>query len=210
MRTELRVTAWRDYDDRALAAVPALALGTRTVRDPCQAAASGLVAAGAARVRLHERVDGRRSESLRALLLVRELTRMGVVVDWDLVLDPFDHDWHELSHLYPPGSLVGSADGPAGLARWRRGFFLDKFVIRRGPGFIEVRDWRWSRCRVTRITTPAQVALVGHLAECTISALAAPVAVQPLEDMRLLQRIGDRLWMPAFRVWRWPNPAELV
>jgi hypothetical protein len=207
MTIELRVTAWRDYDDRALATVPALALGTRTVTGLCQDAAAGLVEAGALRVRLHQRVDGRRSGSLRALLLVRELTRRGVVVDWDLDLDPADHDWRELSHLYPPGSLTGGGDG---LSRWQGGFFLNKFVIRHGPGFVEVRDWRWSRCQVTRITVAAQVALVGWLAEHTVPAVGAPVAAQALEDMRLLQRIGDLLWLPAFRVWRWPNPAELV
>jgi Family of unknown function (DUF5825) len=207
--TVLTVTAWRERDDRAIAAVAGLALGTVTCPDHPVAAARLLLDGGARRVRLAEPVDARAQTAVPALLLVRELTRFGVAVDWDLTLDPAAHDWRELSNLYPPGRLHGNPDGATGLARWRDTFYPGRFIVRKGPGFLQVRDWRWSTVRLATIHVPVQVDLLLALLAGPVDA-ADPVAApaDDLEQMRLLQRTDGLLWTPAYRIWRWPMPAE--
>ena len=128
----------------------------------------------------------------------------------DLVLDSVAHDWRELSHLYPPRTLrIGGPDEEA-LARWRDGFFFGKCVVRNGPGFVQVRDWRWSRPRFLTFAAGRQVDLMHRLLNDAVPVDAAEEHVGELADLRLVQRIGDRLWMPAYRIWRWPMPAEFV
>lgn len=214
MATALTVTAWRERDDRAIAAVAGLTLGTVTCPDHPVAAARLLVDGGARRVRLAEPVDARLRTAVPALMLVRELTRFGVAVDWDLTVDPVAHDWRELSNLYPPGSLRGNPDGAAGLARWRDAFYPGRFIVRKGPGFLQVRDWRWSTVRLATLRDPGQVDLMLALLAGPLDA-AGPLVAEPaaaaaddLEQMRLLQRIDGLLWTPAYRIWRWPMPAE--
>lgn len=202
----LHFTALRDHDDEVVDSVPSLVLGAFAVDDDPPAAARRAHEAGARRIRMTDPVDVRSSDVAPALMFVRELSRFGVVVDWDLVLDPAAHDWREFSHLYPPRVLIGST----GLTRWRDSYFPCKFVVRLGPGFVQVRDWRWTRYRVTTIASPEQVGLIRRLLVEPVSAVTQDSAVAALDHLRLVQRVGDLLWMPAHRVWRWPTPAERV
>jgi hypothetical protein len=209
MAAALTVTAWRERDDRAIALVPGLALGSVTCPEPPVAAARALMDRGARRVRLAEPVDARLTAAVPALLLVRELTRFGVAVDWDLALDPVAHDWRELSNLYPPRTLRGNPDGPAGLARWRDDFYPGRFIVRKGPGFIQVRDRRWSTIRLATLGVPGQVDLMLALVAGPVS-VTDPMAAHAdeLQQSRLVQRTGGVLWTCAHRIWRWPTPAE--
>jgi hypothetical protein len=196
-------TALRDHDHEVVDSVPSLALGAFAADGDLPAAAQRAHQAGARRVRLTDPVDARSPDAAPALVFVRELSRFGVVVDWDLVLDPAAHDWREFSNLYPPRRLLGAT----GLTRWRESYFPGKFIVRLGPGFVQVRDWRWARYRVTTIAAAGQVDLIRRL-------LAEPVPagtdVAALDHLRLVHRVGDLFWMPAHRVWRWPSPAERV
>jgi uncharacterized protein DUF5825 len=207
---------WRERDDEVIASIPGMTLDATDLTGGPTLAAHRLFKAGARRVRLSEPVDVRSPLAVSSLLLVRELTRFGVVVDWELILDPLTHDWRELSHLYPPRTLTGDPDGPDSpdspvtLTRWRAGFFPGKFIVRKGLGFVQVRDRRWSGLRVATLTEPAQVQMVLMLLTDSLAAEPITDVMTGLEELRLIQRIGDRLWMPAHRVWRWPAPVECV
>lgn len=208
--TTLSLTAWRHHDGEVVAADPSLRLETTEATGPMPAAARRLAEAGVRRVRLTDPVEASSQAAVPPLVLVRELTRFGIAVDWELVLDPVRHDWRELSSLYPPRTLRGTPDGAAGLAQWRTSFFVCKFIVRKGPGFLQIRDWRWSGLRAPTLTTPAQIALILALLEDTVDAEPVADVSRVLEDARLVHRIGDLLWTPAYRVWRWPIQAENV
>jgi hypothetical protein len=199
----MRVEAWRDPDAAVNAAAPALSLGERDVVAGA-AAASELAASGARLVRLGEPVDSRTSAAVPALSLVRDLTAFGVAVDWELAAGPAP-DWWPLSHLHPP-----RGGPPAALDRWRADFFLGRFVVRRGPAFYQFRDWRWDWLRLSTVDDPVEVELITALLDGAETVDAGHAAAARLTELRLLHRIGDRLWLPAYRVRRWPVPAYLV
>lgn len=208
MPTTVWVAAWRDHDASTIGTVPRLSLGVREVVAGA-AAARGLAEAGARRVRLSEPVDGRSGAAVPALSLVRELTALGVAVDWDLTADAATV-WPAMSNLYPPRTLHAGPDGAAALERWRAGFFLGRFVVRRGPGFYQFRDWRWGWLRLSTVSDAAGVELVAALLDDAASPSVDAAAAVRLSEPRLLHRVGDRLWLPAYRVRRWPVPAYLV
>ena len=168
-------------------------------------------------------------EALRALLLVRELTSLGIAVDWRLRLDGRAADaWRAYSHLHPPAELLAPAGEPTwggrvgevppvggstmiGLARdlavWGEKFFLDKCAYRRGPGFVQIRDRRAGRLSLITIDDPRCLAVMKRLDGGVRSALVDPTIVRDFDEEKLIGRIGDfLLWLP-YRIRRWPLPA---
>ena len=205
--------------DRAVSAVPGIDLGIAELREPPAEAAARWFAAGVRHLSLIEPVslavegsDARSRDTVRRLVLVRELTSHGIAVDWQLLL-PADGgaDWRVFSHLYPPARLVASADGDDDpLDTWRRSYYIDKCAFRRGPGFVQIRDRRSSQLNLLTIDDPAYLAVLDQVMD------GAPVADVDLDVARdlaaeaLVVQVGTMLvWLP-YRLRRWPLPSMII
>jgi hypothetical protein len=211
---EIVLASWRHHDPRA-AGLRGLDLPPLLVPDGVTAGsvAADLYAAGARRVALPGTVDltaDATAAGLRQLALVRELTSRGVVVDWQLRLDPEADSWWLLNHLYPPSTVDAGAAGAGIRTEWAGSFYLDKCIYRHGPGFIQVRDRRSGELNRLTVDEPAYLDQLDPLLS------AAPAAAVPEEIAAdyaaegLLWPLADLLlWLP-YRVRRWPWPAMLV
>jgi hypothetical protein len=90
-----------------------LDVGTTSARDVAQR----LFQQGARRVEFARPVDLTDVEAVRSLALIRHLTSLAIVVDWQLVLDA-EEQWRLLCHLWTP-SVVVTRHGGTGMAeRW--------------------------------------------------------------------------------------------
>src|SRR5262249_5442169 len=76
------------------------------------------------------------------LILLRECTSWGIVVDWTFRPGEYLQIWQRLNHICPPSAIIGQPDAEEIVKTWRETFYLCKCVYRRGPGFVEVRDRR--------------------------------------------------------------------
>jgi hypothetical protein len=158
--------------------------------------------------------EGQAATAVRALVLVRELTSRGIAVEWRLRLPEDGAGWRLYSHLYPPLEVL-PADGSgavaeAGLAEWRRTFYIDKCTYRYGPGFVQVRDRREGRLNLLTIDDgPYRLVLEALLPGVPPSGLD-PDIVQEFAAEGLVAYVGGLLtWLP-YRLRRWPLPSMLV
>jgi hypothetical protein len=163
---------------------------------------------GARTVLVLETIDLTSAESMYALQLVRDLTAVGMAVNWHLVLPP-TVDWVLLSHLYPPATV--RTDGAAEVVQaWRERFYVGMLLYRQGPSFLQVRDRRRARLELYTVEAPDYLdAIARSAAGCQTAALSAEVRDELVRD-ELLLTVGDRsLWLP-YRVRRWPRPPMVV
>ncbi|MCK1823382.1 DUF5825 family protein [Streptomyces sp. XM83C] len=211
------VTAWRDHDDRARA-LPGMGLGTIDLPEVTGQACDGLWRLGARRVALHEPVDltvsgdagARRAVDL--LCLVRELTARAVLVDWELRLPGEEgaDQWRLLSHLHPPLRIEGVPDAEEALYTWRTQHYLCKFVWRRGPGFVQIRDRRWGELRRFTADEPEYQAAIEALDFGTDHRDVPPAVLADLAGELLVLRVGDLGWWLPYRVNRWLQEAMAI
>ncbi|MFE3875589.1 DUF5825 family protein [Kitasatospora sp. NPDC059146] len=205
------VELWLDYDP-AVRELPGFALGRRTLTGPAQAEVTGLHRAGVRCLRLTEPVRlcaDAPAASARALMLLREATGQGLAVLWQAVCPDGCAAQRRFHHLYPPEQLTGGG-APEVLADWRATYFPSKCVLRRGPGFVEVRDRRFGTLELFTIDEP------GHLAQ--LEALSEGVEVDRLPDAvrrdfaeaGLIAEQAGRAWFLPMRVRRWPFPSLTV
>lgn len=205
------VRLWRHHDPVA-ADLPGIDLGTEQVTGDLVDAAAGLVARGTRRAALSAPVDlsgaGDPAATVRALVLVRELTSHAVAVDWRLLAAPGEQ-WRLLGHLYPPSEVAGPS-GQDILAEWRSGFHLCRFVYRRGPGFVQVRDRRFGDLSCFTIDDPAYLAAIAGL---RTGATASTVPGHVMDDLLaegLVGVVGELAWWIPYQARHWPWPVMTI
>lgn len=201
--TPVTVALWRDYEELER---PGVFAGTAAVPVPAAEAGRAFFEDGVRRVALIDTVDlGRAAAAVRALVLLRELTGYGIAVDWRLRLDA--GRWRPLSHLYPPGEVIGAEDVRL---EWRNGYHFFKCAYRRGPGFLQVRDRRSDVLRNITIDGPAHRAAIDDLLEgCPASAVPPPI-LRDLTTMGLVHLLGGTAWWLPYRARRWPAGKNVL
>ena len=196
------VEAWRDADPR-VRSLPSMRLGLLELDAdrPAAANAERLVAAGARLVRLPEPVELCGGGG-PALLLLRELTTLGLAVDWTACCADGCVADGELFHLVPPRRVAGA--DPAHWRGWPEQYLPTMCVFRRGPGFVEVRDRRFGALELTVIDEPAFLTAIEALLDgAPPDAVPAQVRGE-LAGARLIRADGPLLWWLPARLHRWP------
>ncbi|BCJ66708.1 DUF5825 family protein [Polymorphospora rubra] len=212
----------RDHDP-AVITVPGIDIGPAELREPAADAVARWRRDGVRKVVLPDPVDltvagadAEAVDTVRRLVLVRELTSHGIAVDWRLRLPgDDDQEWLPYGHLRPPLELLPpptaiGADPAQQLAAWHKAFYFDKCTYRRGPGFVQVRDRRSGRLNLITIDDPAYLAVLDQLmdgAELTDVDLGI---ARDFGEEGLVTKVGDLLvWLP-YRLRRWPLPSMVV
>jgi hypothetical protein len=200
----MALTLWRDYDPEATA-LPSIGLNVDTVSDSGIEQARGYFMRGVRRVALDSVVDlsgdGDTFAALRALVLLRELTSYGIVIDW--ALRP-PGQWRLLSHLYPPSAVTGA---PQVARAWREEYHHGKYVVRRGPGFVQIRDHRFGTPKSFTIGDPAYLATLDRMmAGCSSADLPMQVLHDSISHELVLHLSEQICWLPC-RPYRWPCPS---
>lgn len=210
---DLTLALWRDPDDDLLQE-PGIAMPPLPAAgDPGEVAAR-LYHEGVRRVALSRPVDltgGMDSRTLVwTMLLLRELTSWGLVIDWQLRPGELAPIWQRLTHLCPPTEILDQPDSAAALADWRESFYICKCIYRRGPGFVEVRDRRDGLLARFVIDAPEYLAAIGKLIDGTdIDEVPSGVLADFMAE-GLAGTAGDLAWWLPYRVRRWPWPALIV
>jgi hypothetical protein len=213
-------SAWREYDEAVTARRDGLFLGNWALAPQALVSADDLFAAGARRVSFHQVIDPDGADdagAVRALTLIRDLTACGVVVDWEL-RPGASQDWRELSHLYPPASVI--ADGGPGRAdpredadpraEWARGYLMTKCAVRRGPGLLQVRDRRFGTLRKITIGRPDYLDAIARL-EYGARAADLPAGIlRELRAQRLVTLAGALAWWLPYRVRRYAIAPRIM
>lgn len=210
-RNEVEVELHRDYEPAA-ARIPGMALGVRRLTGLLRPLAADLHSEGARQARLGVPVDlcvRADASSARALVLIRELTAHGVVVDWTARCVDGCADSGVLHHLFPPARIDGVTDQTTA-DRWRESFFLGKCVFRHGPGFVEVRDRRFGSLEIFTVDAPEHLAALPGLVEGVDVAELAPQVRREFADAHLIAEHAGHLWWLPTRTYRWPFPALAV
>ncbi|MEV0727320.1 DUF5825 family protein [Polymorphospora sp. NPDC050346] len=211
----------RDHDPEVIA-VPGIDIGPAELRGPAADAVVRWLRDGVRKVVLPDPVDltvaggAQAVDTVRRLVLIRELTSHGIAVDWRLRLPgEEEQEWLPYGHLRPPLELLpppGTGGGdPAGqLADWRKAFYFDKCTYRRGPGFVQVRDRRSGRLNLITIDDPAYLAVLDQLMDgADLTTVDLDIA-RDFGEEGLVTKVGDLLvWLP-YRLRRWPLPSMVV
>ncbi|MFF9275066.1 DUF5825 family protein [Streptomyces griseosporeus] len=150
--------------------------------------------------------DGDPGQTVAVLSLVRELTSRGMEVDWRARLAPDGPEWWVFGHLFPPSAL----DGPGGaeaLVAWRAKYHVGRCFLRRGPGFVQIRDRRQGGFRRLTISDGTYLAAIDAL----LSGQGADTVPEPVLaaflKQRLAVRFGSEVWWAPYRLQRWPLPS---
>jgi hypothetical protein len=214
----IALTLWRDHDHDVLD-LPGIAMGVRVPAagpdEPDTAAVvSGLYHDGVRRVAFHQPITlvpgADPATIMRAMVLVRELTSWGIVVDWELCVGDNPDVWLRLNHLYPPTAIPDHPEQAAVLAEWRDTFYLCKCVHRKGPGFVQVRDRRAGDLARFTIDDPGYLAALDTLLDGAPAADVPPEILRAFVDEGLAGVAGDLAWWIPYRVRRWPWPSLVV
>ncbi len=205
----IAVTLWRDYDEMAPARPGAMIASTSVRSRPVEAART-FYADGARRAVLPDVVDlaaGEEVAVVRALVLVRELTGWGIVVDWRVRLPEDTRLWPLLSHLCPPGEVVANA----GIQfKWKDTYHFFKCVFRRGPEFVQVRDYRSGQLGKITISDSRYREAIDDLLE-GLPLTDVPTWIQrDLAGAGLVGVVGGPAWWLPYRVRRWPLAADII
>lgn len=225
------LTAWRHRADE-LADMPGVRYQVEVPAPGDEPAtpdlARHLFDGGARRVALAAPITltgGDTATALRMVALVRDLTSVGIAIDWTLRLPdraPTDDDdeenrwgaggWRLISHLHPPSQVDagGAGDADAVRTEWADTYFFGRFMYRRGPGFVQVRDRRLGTLNRFTVDDPAYLAAIRTLTPGTPAAAVRPDVLAAFRDEGLVWAAGGvALWLP-YRVRRWPWHAMTV
>jgi hypothetical protein len=209
------VRLWHDYDEDSIALMPGLFIGSARLDRDRSATAAELFDRGVRKVSLDDTVDEDAPDTtatVHALTLVRDLTSLGVVVDWRLRISARSGAWQMLNHLHPPTRLtVGDVeDDVAARAAWEEAHFLGRCLFRVGPGFLQIRDRRWGGLRRVTIAEPEYREAVMALLDGAPAETIAPHVMSGLSKARLVRQAGGRAWWLPYRVRRWPHSSVIV
>jgi hypothetical protein len=205
--TMVKVELWRDYDPRAKD-LPGMYLGARNITT---ASVGSLQAEGVACVTLREPVELCASTTVddaRTLVLIRELTGLGIAVEWEARCGDGCVASHRYDHLYPPVRVLGQPD--AVFATWRDTFFPGKCMYRHGPGFAQVRDRRSGGLELFTIDDPRHLAAISTAAEGARADQVPPNVRRDLATAGLLAGHDGHVWWLPARVRRWPFPSLII
>lgn len=208
------ISAWREYDETVAALRDSMSLGNWALTPGTRVSADDLFAAGARRVTFHEVVDTDNADAaatVRVLTLIRDLTACGIVVGWEL-RSAVGQDWRELSHLYPPASVIvdGGPDGADPQAEWARGYLMTKCVARRGPGLLQVRDRRFGNLRKITIVRPDYLAAIAALEYGAPAGYVSVGILRELRAQRLVGMAGDIAWWLPYRLRRYAFAPRVI
>ncbi|GAA1241313.1 hypothetical protein GCM10009665_35130 [Kitasatospora nipponensis] len=210
--SELGVAAelWLDSDPLVRESAGS-ALGRRTLGGPAASVVTELHRAGVRCLRLAEPIRLCRdapAASARALTLLREATGQGLAVLWEALCEDGCAADRLFHHLFPPARVLGA---PAELAaEWRAGYFPCRCVVRRGPGFVEVRDRRFGTLELFTIDEPDHLGQLDALAEGVPVGEVPPAVRRDFTEVKLVTEQAGRLWWLPMRVRRWPFPSLTV
>ncbi len=202
--------AWRDHHPEAMA-LPGMALGVREQDTDRRRWVARLYDEGVRAVEISEPVDlcahaGARSAG--ALMLVRELTVVGIEVRWRARCPDGCGCADRYGHLHPPQEVLGA---PAVVTdTWRDTFFPCKCVFRRGPGFTEVRDRRRGTLEMFTIDEPRHLAAIEAMTDGVPVHEIAPDVLAELTAADLVAEHAGHVWWLPSRVHRWPFPPLVV
>ncbi|MFF2658392.1 DUF5825 family protein [Kitasatospora sp. NPDC058032] len=206
------VELWLDHDPAARG-LPGYALGHRTLSGPAQEEVTDLHRAGVRCLRLTAPVRlcaDAPAASARALMLLREATGQGLAVLWQAVCTDGCAARRRFHHLYPPERLTGDGAPQDVLADWRATYYPSKCVVRRGPGFVEVRDRRFGTLELFTIDEPGHLAQLDALAEGVELGTLPEAVHRDLAGAGLIAEQAGRAWFLPMRVRRWPFPSLTV
>ena len=161
--------------------------------------------AGVRGVTLQRKVDVRDAAdpelALSGLVLVRELTRIGMGVDWRLHCSA-EYPVHLLRHLFPPKEVTGAEE--AGRL-WRSSYRFGDLFYRQGPGFVHVRDSRHGGARLLTIAQEAHLEGMRQLDAGAITETLTPSVLQDFRRLGLIADVGPWAWWLPYRIQRWPD-----
>jgi hypothetical protein len=140
------------------------------------------------------------------LSFIRELTSYGLEVDWRAGLAPDGLEWWVFSHLFPPSVLEGPG-GDEVLAAWRARYHVGRCFLRRGPGFVQIRDRRHGGLRRLTISDDAYVSAIESLLADRGADSVPDQAMSVFKKYHLVIRIGGGVWWAPYRLRRWALPS---
>jgi hypothetical protein len=140
------------------------------------------------------------------LSFVRELTSYGLEVDWRARMAPGGPEWWVFSHLFPPSVLDGPRADEA-LTVWRARYHVGRCFLRRGPGFMQIRDRRHGGLRRMTVSDDVYISAIDSVLTGQGADFVPEPVVSVLEKQNLFIRIGNGLWCAPYRLRRWPLPS---
>jgi len=204
-RVGVRYARWRHRDAAAHAF-----LGDGAFVDDAAGEASRAYRLGARFVSIAEPIalgpGPSAGHTLAALSFVRELTSHGMDVDWHARLTADSSPWWVFSHLFPPATLDGPYAAEA-LAAWRAKYHLGRCFLRRGPGFVQIRDRRHQGFRRLTVSDPDHLAAIDALLAGRGRAAVPERIVAVFERQHLVVPVGGDVWWAPYRLQRWPLPS---
>lgn len=209
----LTLTLRRDYA-AATKDLPAMHMGATCVSADVSEQVTGLFRSGVRQVDLDEVIDltGDTSarQAVKALVLVRELTAHGLVVNWRIRLPGGMQLPLLLGHLYPPQTVVDSPYGAQIAELWRARFYVGKCFWRQGPGFVEVRDRRSARQVHVTIDDPQFVSAIEPLSRGAALGEIPEHVLDHFTEAGFVHRVEEYVWWTPYRIRRWPSPPVAV
>jgi hypothetical protein len=206
---DVRFSLWR-HGAPAVRAMPGMHLGDRVLGPDVVDEARRIHESGARFVSIEREVDlgGRPGTEhvIPVLSFVRELTSYGVEVEWRARVAPGGPEWWVFGHLFPPTVLDGPR-GPEALAVWRARYHVGRCFLRRGPGFVQIRDRRHAGLRRLTVSDGPTLAAMDPLLADRPAASLPDRTRSVFEQQRLLVRIGGGVWWAPYRLRRWAVPS---
>lgn len=206
---DVRFSLWR-HGDAAVRAMPNMHLGDRVLGGDVADEAHQIYQSGARFVSIEPVVDlsGRpgTEHMIPVLSFIRELTSYGLEVDWRAGLAPDGPEWWVFSHLFPPSVLEGPR-GDEVLAVWRARYHIGRCFLRRGPGFVQIRDRRHAGLRRLTVSDGPFVSAIESLLADRGADSVPDQAMSVFEKQHLAVRIGGGVWWAPYRLRRWALPA---
>jgi hypothetical protein len=201
----ITVELWLDYDPAARE-IRGIAQGRRQLDGDWAAIAAQLYQDGIRCVRLVEPVELCGQADPGALILLRELTSWAMVTEWVARCNDGCAQLLQLSHLYPPSSVLGEQEPllAARLRTWWEQYFPCKCAYRVGPGFLEVRDRRFGNLELFTIDEPDRLAAIERLIGGMPAEDLDPAIRQELAEVNLIAEHDGLLWWLPMRLRRWP------
>lgn len=200
---------WR-HSHAAVRSLPGAHLGDRSLEaDPAEEArhayelGARFVAIGPT-ADLGPDADAR--QTVAVLSLVRELTAYGMEIDWRLRLVADGPEWWVFNHLFPP-ALLDFPGGDEALEVWRSRFHVGRCFLRRGPGFVQIRDRRNGGFRRMTIADARYRAAIDALQAGEGTREVPEPIVSAFVKQHLLVWCGTEAWWAPHRLHRWPLPS---